>query len=95
MGIKRQPKEIWSETRKRVLARDGYRCVHCGRPLTIHTAQIDHIQSGRHGSNADSNLRSLCKVCHATRLDNRHRGLIGKLLASGEVGANWRELLWE
>lgn len=95
MGMKRQPREIWAETRLRILARDGYQCVRCHKPLAERTAHIDHIRSGRLGNNADSNLRVLCEICHGTRLDPRHRGLTMKLLQQGKIGPNWRELLWE
>jgi len=97
MPKSRQPFEIWRETRLRVLKRGGYVCARpgCGVALTEETAHIDHIVSGRLGSNHVSNLRALCRRCHVLRLDGRHRGMIGEALRDGVVGADWREGLWE
>lgn len=94
MPKKRQPIEIWKETRKKVLERDGYACVRCQLPLRIDTAHIDHIQSGKLGSNALSNLRTLCPRCHVLRDDPRHRGMTAKALRDGLIPVNWRELVW-
>jgi 5-methylcytosine-specific restriction protein A len=97
MPKKRQPREIWNETRRRVLARDGYKCMRlsCGVPLTEHTAHIDHIKSGKLGTNEMSNLRTLCRRCHVLRADPRHRGMIAEALRDGIIPPNWRELVWE
>lgn len=95
MPKKRQPKEIWQVTRIRILERDGYQCVRCKEPVTVSTAHIDHIKSGKLGSNADSNLRSLCRRCHVLRSDHRHRGMIAKALADGLIPSDYRELMWE
>jgi len=95
MGMKRQPREVWQRTRRAVLVRDGYQCVRCHTPLAVETAHIDHIRSGRHGSNGLDNLRALCRRCHVLRADKRHRGMIAKALADGIIPADWRELVWE
>jgi 5-methylcytosine-specific restriction protein A len=95
MPRKRQPKEIWQVTRKKVLARDGFKCTHCDKDVTISTAHVDHIRSGKLGTNELTNLRTLCRICHATRADHRHQGLTAKLVRSGELPPNWRELVWE
>lgn len=54
--------------RKRILERDGHRCVWCGvgteyngKPLTH---QIDHIDGNRK-NNSDENLRTMCPNCHS------------------------------
>lgn len=95
MPKKRQPYEIWQETRKKVLQRDNYCCVRCKITVTIKTAHIDHIQSGKCGSNHILNLRTLCRRCHVLRADPRHRGMIGKALKDGIIPPKWRELVWE
>jgi 5-methylcytosine-specific restriction endonuclease McrA len=95
MPKKRQPREIWKETRLKVLRRNGYKCVRCAIPLSVSTAHIDHIQSGKLGSNHISNLRTLCRRCHVLRADPRHRGMIAKALKDEIIPSNWRELVWE
>jgi len=95
MPKKRQPIEIWKETRKKVLERDDYRCQRCNEPLKEDTAHIDHIQSGKLGANEMWNLRTLCRRCHVLRNDHRHRGMISKALKDGIIGANWRSELWD
>jgi 5-methylcytosine-specific restriction endonuclease McrA len=95
MGVKRQPRQVWRETRRRVLTRDSFKCVRCAIDLTEQTAHIDHIQSGRRGTNHLSNLRALCPRCHVLRSDPRHRGMIAKALREGLIPSNWRELVWD
>lgn len=95
MPRRRQPRELWHLTRLRVLEAYNYRCARCGCVLTVSTAHIDHIQSGKLGSNHFSNLRPLCRRDHVLRLDPRHRGMIARALQLGIIPANWRELVWE
>lgn len=95
MPKKRQPLEIWRKTRLKVLERDEYRCTRCGIAVAVSTAHIDHIQSGKLGSNHMSNLRTLCRRCHVLRADSRHRGMIASALKDGIIPPNWRELAWE
>jgi 5-methylcytosine-specific restriction enzyme A len=93
---KRSPGEVWKvNLRPAVWNRDGRRCVRCAKELTLTEAHIDHVQSGKRGTNKLSNLRTLCRRCHVLRADLRHRGLIAKALADGIIPANWRELVWE
>lgn len=91
----RQPREVWQQTRLKVLERDGYKCVRCGCVLTVKTAHIDHIKSGKLAGNELSNLRSLCYRDHVLRADNRHRGMTAAALRKGIIGPNWREEVWE
>lgn len=95
MPRKRQEREIWRDTRIRVLERDGYACVRCSTSVTIETAHIDHIRSGKLGTNHLTNLRTLCRRCHVLRSDFRHRGMISKALSDGIIPTNWRELVWD
>jgi len=94
MPKSRQPIEIWNLTRLNVLERDNYACVRCEIPLRVDTANIDHIVSGKRGSNHISNLRVLCRRCHVLREDHRHRGMTGKALEDGIIPYNWREFTW-
>ena len=95
MPRRRQAKEIWCGTRRRVLERDGYECVRCHLPVGERTAHIDHIKSGKLSTNEMSNLRALCRRCHCLRADGKHRGMTAKALRDGLIPANWRELVWE
>lgn len=95
MPRKRQPLELWRITRERIWKRDGCKCIRCSTLLPLNGCHIDHIKSGKHGSNADSNLRTLCRRCHVLRADNRHRGMIASALRDGIIPPNWRELVWE
>lgn len=91
----RPPKELWNHLRLQTLERDGSQCVRCGAPVSETTAHIDHIVSGKFGTNQLSNLRTLCRRCHVLRADNRHRGMIASALRDGVIPPNWRELVWE
>jgi 5-methylcytosine-specific restriction enzyme A len=95
MALRRQPFEIWRETRKRVWERDGQTCTHCHKPLALNQCHIDHIHSGRLGTNHMANLRVLCRRCHVLRSDSRHRGMIAKALKDEIIPPNWREFVWD
>lgn len=95
MPKKRPPLEVWREIRAIVWERDGGLCQHCRQAVGLDACHIDHIQSGKLGTNALRNLRVLCRRCHTLRADPRHRGLIANALRDGIIPANWRELVWE
>ncbi|WP_242836698.1 HNH endonuclease [Clostridium sp. BNL1100] len=78
-----------------VWQRDLYKCVHCCVAVSFNDCNIDHIISGKLGTNRLDNLRTLCKRCHILRLDYRHRGMIAKGLKDGIIPPNWRELVWD
>lgn len=96
MPRRRQNRELWRNTRKRIYDRDGGMCQYPNgkHPVSLETCHIDHIKSGRLAGNEDSNLRVLCRYHHVLRLDHRHRGMIAKALFDGIIPPNWRELVW-
>jgi 5-methylcytosine-specific restriction endonuclease McrA len=52
--------------RRFVFARDGHKCVQCGRADKL---VPDHIQSRRNGgSHHPSNLQTLCESCNARKV---------------------------
>lgn len=95
MPRRRQPKEIWLATRERVWERDGRRCVRCHAPQALSVCHIDHIKSGKRGTNELKNLRTLCRRCHVLRADFRHRGMIASALRDGIIGPDWRSQVWD
>lgn len=96
MPRSRPPKEVWLENiRPIVWQRDEGKCVRCDKPLALTEAHIDHIQSGKNGTNAISNLRTLCRRCHCLRACHRHQGMIASALRDGVIPWNWREFVWE
>lgn len=99
MPKRRQPFEISRATHTRIWVRDGAHCVRCNvedipNVWPSNRVHADHIISGMLGTNADSNLRTLCKYHHTLRDDMRHRGMIAGALRTGLIPPNWRELLW-
>ena len=95
MPRKRPPLEVWLTLRRIVWERDQRKCVRCGSGVSIDEAHIDHIQSGKLGTNRIKNLRTLCRRCHVLRADLRHRGMIAAALRDEIIPPNWRELVWE
>lgn len=89
------PMEVWRDIRRIVWERDAHACVHCNTPLTLRECHIDHIKSGKLGTNRLSNLRTLCRRCHVLRADHRHRGMIASALKAGIIPPNWRVLVWD
>lgn len=95
MPRKRPHPTLWKEIRKRVFFRDHEKCVRWKILLTLATCHIDHIISGKLGNNRIENLRTLCRPCHVLRIDNRHRGMIGKALEDGIISPDYRNFMWE
>jgi 5-methylcytosine-specific restriction endonuclease McrA len=104
---KRQPPEQWEKTRQRIYKRDHGLCQSpsfappkrnglCMGEVQIRVAHIDHIRplsSG--GSNHASNLRTLCPICHALRLDRKHEGMKSRLVKKGLIPVNWKQFVWD
>ncbi len=103
MPKKRLPRELWVERRKRVRERDGGVCqsplpapVCQGKPrLPARQGHCDHIRSGKQAGNEQSNLRTLCRVCHVLRADPRHRGMLANALRDGILPEDWRDYIWD
>ncbi|MCY6354346.1 HNH endonuclease [Clostridium sp. ZS2-4] len=94
MPRQRQPRSVWNKTRRKVWERDKGKCVHCKKEVSLKECHIDHITSGKKGSNNMENLRTLCPKCHVLRRDFRHRGMTARALKKGLIPANWRKLTW-
>lgn len=102
MPKKRPPKEVWCESiRPAVYKRDRGRCQgpYCKDKgdwsVSLETCHIDHVRSGKFGTNAMSNLRVLCRRCHVLRADMRHRGMVSRALEDGIIPPDWRKLVWD
>jgi 5-methylcytosine-specific restriction endonuclease McrA len=64
---------ISTTKRARIMSRDNNQCQKCGATTDL---TIDHIQHwSRGGSNADANLRVLCRPCNSQRKDGSLEGL--------------------
>ncbi len=59
----------WRKLRTAVLQRDGYTCTeHFRQGYIVQATQVDHIKpKSQGGSDAMSNLQSLCASCHETK----------------------------
>lgn len=88
-------REVWVNIRKKVWLRDNEKCIHCGKKLELYNCHIDHVRSGKLAGNRLCELRTLCRRCHVTRMDPRHRGMVANALRDGIIPPHWRELLWE
>lgn len=66
----------WSKIRRRVMARDRYRCRWCGETAT----QVDAIvNSARGGSHFDlGNLQALCDDCHTLKTERERKEGLGQ-----------------
>jgi hypothetical protein len=58
-----------AERRRRIFARDGHRCVYCGKVLPDDLLSLDHVEPRRKGGDhSDGNLVTACIPC------NREKG---------------------
>jgi hypothetical protein len=86
---------IRTETKNKVLERDQYRCVRCGTALTKSTVKIDRIDRKNPATNYLPNLRSLCRVRCATRIENLPYVDTPKLVEEGALPSEGRSLCWD
>ena len=67
-GLDQLPRFGTHQQRLYVLGRDGYQCRYCGFPLTIDTANLDHVQPFKHGGETlVSNLVACCPECNKSK----------------------------
>lgn len=67
---------ITAKKRRRILDRDGYRCVECG--TDNEPFEVDHWHAtALGGTDDDENLRTLCAHCHRIKT-NRDVRMIAK-----------------
>lgn len=67
---KRGYDSAWQKIRKYVLLRDNYTCQACYRVVGGHKrdSHVDHIiAKAKGGTDDESNLRTLCNVCHSIK----------------------------
>ena len=64
----------WKQTRKYVLARDGYRCMLRMKGCTGRATQADHIIDVADGGSDDpSNCQAACQNCNNAKKWERYR----------------------
>lgn len=94
--VKRLDKELWEPIRAKVWERDKGRCTHCGEPVLLSEAHIDHIRPlSKGGKNHISNLRTLCRRCHVLRSCRSHQGMIASALRDEVIPPDWHGLVWD
>ena len=80
----------WDAVRRAVFARDGFRCVECGRAGRLECDHVTPLQREPGQDPYDINgLQSLCRSCHLekTRRENRR--------PPTEAETAWRALVTE
>ncbi|NNJ09158.1 hypothetical protein EKD04_002320 [Chloroflexales bacterium ZM16-3] len=86
MPRRRPSRELWRTIRRQVWERDQGRCQYPygTHPVSLQEAHIDHIQSGKLGSNDLSNLRVLCHYhAMAVRVEGSLQRIGKNLVRSG------------
>ena len=73
-SIKKQKRDIPLKLRLRVLQRDDFKCVLCGRSPAVNVGVVLHIDHiipvAKGGETKLENLRTLCKECNLGKSDN-------------------------
>lgn len=96
MPKSRLPYEVWfRNVRPIVWNRDKRKCVQCNKSVSLNKCHIDHIKAGIVATNKLSELRTLCKKCHALRTCFLHRGLSARGVEEGIIPPKWRHLTWD
>jgi 5-methylcytosine-specific restriction endonuclease McrA len=66
--------------RSEILARDGYKCYLCQKPITLKQLEIDHlVPVSKNGSNSPKNLAASCSPCNKSRGNRIEEAQIKKL----------------
>ncbi|MGD7052937.1 HNH endonuclease [Sutcliffiella horikoshii] len=95
MPKNRVPSETWNKIIRPIIwNRDQGKCQRCNIEVSLNKCHIDHIISGKRGSNKIKNLRTLCKRCHVLRKDMNHRGMTASALKNKLIPSNWRNSVW-
>ena len=68
---------IWQAIRRAVFARDGYRCVQCGRAGRL---ECDHVKPVKIGGALHdlANLQTLCRDCHFAKTGKENERVKGR-----------------
>ncbi len=57
-----------AQRRRRIFARDGHRCVYCGKVLPEELLSLDHVEPRRKGGDhSDGNLVTACRPCNRAK----------------------------
>jgi 5-methylcytosine-specific restriction endonuclease McrA len=90
---KRQPKETWQMTRKRVLERNQSTCQHKAENKSL--VHLSQLFSRKLEKNKPENLRTLRGRCRLLVKDQKHRRIIVKALKKGTLCPNWPAELYK
>jgi 5-methylcytosine-specific restriction protein A len=77
----------WRRTRNRILARDEGLCQPCLRAQTLTVgSDVDHvIPKEEGGSDDDSNLQTICGVCHKAKTQREAKTAQGRAASDHEL----------
>ena len=95
---------VGREKRRRILARDRYRCRYCGYDMTLHfpyphlgVLTVDHVVAKvRGGTDRNDNLATCCVDCNNRKRNRRVEVFLRDLYLNGEPGkgVDDRRLRW-
>jgi hypothetical protein len=86
-------KHLNKHLRVQVFARDGYRCLMCGRTANQVELQIDHVISVAEGGTDElENLATLCRDCNAGKSAYRFTDYRTMPVVSPHLGTHFRFL---
>lgn len=83
-------------TRDEVFARDGYRCVYCGRIHVADELTVDHVQArSRGGDRSGGNLVTACRACNARKGRRRLAEFLTEDSAAHANFRRWAVHVWK
>ena len=77
----------WRNVRRRVLARDGWRCAQCGNAGRLEVHHVQPLWQSAADPFDPAGLRTLCRACHFAN----HGKNVGRPTVEGRRA--WREFL--
>ena len=86
--LQRPNSRVWRRLRRRVLDRDGWRCVRCSRAGRLEVDHIVPMIAG--GSHEMTNLQTLCRPCHFAKTAEENSAR-----SECPERAKWREFVQE
>ena len=83
-------------TRDEIFARDGYRCVYCGRVQPPEELTLDHVQArSRGGDRSGGNLVTACRACNLRKGRRRVAEFLADDAEAHAQFRRWARHVWK
>jgi hypothetical protein len=80
---------ISEEMKQKVIARDGLKCIYCGRTIDLDTLHIEHLMPRSKGGTEDlDNLTAACPICNTSKANRSYLDYISSPVSTN-IAYSW------